>query len=734
MNKRPFFSIIVPCYNDGSYAPGQYIDRILSNMLKQGLDRDQLEVIISDNCSLLPYDGTIGRYKDSLNIKQVKTISKSCLGKVRQEGLKVAEGEWVCFIDHTDLLHDFSLSIVKTVIENTGERYLVYSDIDKVSFDDTNKAIEEITGNETIPWTYGKFYNLDNLWLPFKIQSFDNMKLYPDLALARSVEFAMFKLDRTPTYIKKSLYKWVYNPKFLRSRDISSVKIGRIKYDYNEVNFADYIEAEVGTIFESYAFGTLSRDDAIMFVIRTFVLLYRSICEFRKKHTRSYLKGPEAQVARMLNRAENILNINLPAIKILCANDETLCKLVAAVNDFANSVNQKNVVDWLSYIHDIDYSTVIDSEQSKLIKQGSGRPLDEADITAHRPFFSLVIACYNDGRYGDNNYLDRLLASVTRQNIPRGDLEVILSDDCSPVPFDSIVAKYSSLLDIKRVKTDYNFAPGNTRAKGVEIASGQWLCFADHDDIFYDGALSKVKKGLLEKEEKYYAFGLFYGIDGETGKVKTKYEKMMNWCHAKFYNLDNLWKPFNIHFIKDLKSHEDIAICTQVSCALQTVGSKGWTYFPFPVYAWTDNPQSVSHAKYTVDTETGPREFLEVFFDDYVHATGYIYLEQFNAGKIKMPYAIKSVLEIMCYCYFYTQGFQFRRPDDFYKQNLVSAGEFVRKCKDRFNMTNESMYNAIASNNAALYYNIRRLADPGSGKYIATQTLREWFDLVCNSH
>ena len=279
----------------------------------------------------------------------------------------------------------------------------------------------------------------------------------------------------------------------------------------------------------------------------------------------------------------------------------------------------------------------------------------------------------------------------------------------------------------------YNFAPGNTRAKGVTIATGEWLAFADHDDIYYDGALAKVKQGIIDKDEKYFAFGDFNGVN-EKGEVIRKFEQTLNWCHAKFYNFDNLWKPQDIHFIKDLKSHEDIAICTQVTCAIIAMGLPNYTYFHFPVYAWTDNPQSVSHAKYTVDTESGPREFLEVFFADYIQSTGYIYLEEFRSHRIKIVNVVKGVLEIMCYCYFYMQGFQFRRPDDYYKENLIHAGNFIRECKKTLNMTNDSIYAAVSSNNAYMYYQIRALADPGSGRYMPVQTFRQWLDLVCESY
>lgn len=343
-----------------------------------------------------------------------------------------------------------------------------------------------------------------------------------------------------------------------------------------------------------------------------------------------------------------------------------------------------------------------------------------------RPFFSLVIACYNDGRYKIGTYLDRLLASLLEQEIDKDDLEVILSDDCSPVPFDDIVGRYEGKLNMKRCKTDYNFAPGNTRAKGVEIATGEWLCFADHDDIFFPKALKAVKDAIIERNEKYFLFSDFVGVN-EKGEVIEVY-KTLNWCHGKWYNIDNLWKPYGIHFVKDLKSHEDIAICTQVSCAFTQIQQE-LSYLAVATYAWTDNPQSISHSKYFVNTGEGPRYFLEVFFRDYLESTGYVYLEQFKQNKIKFMFAIQRCVETIVYCYIYTQGFQFARKD-FLKENLVHSGVFLNEVKKLFNLSNEQVYDAICEDNAAIYRKIRPLADPGSGAYVPIQSLKEWIQLV----
>ena len=346
-----------------------------------------------------------------------------------------------------------------------------------------------------------------------------------------------------------------------------------------------------------------------------------------------------------------------------------------------------------------------------------------------RPFFSVVIACYNDGRYTSDNYLAKLLTSLCSQGVLKNDLEVILSDDCSPVSFDSIVESFKDKLNIVRVKTDYNFAPGNTRQKGVDAAKGHWLCFADHDDVYYANALRVVKTFIAERQEKLYVYSPFNGVNTE-GKILHTYEQTMGWCHGKFYNVDNFWKPQGIHFIHDLPSHEDIAICTQVACALDTLKQHTrYKYLNMVTYAWTNNPNSVSHSKYSLDDEGGERNFLEVFFKDYLKSTGYIYLDLFNQGKLTEAYARTRTLEVVCYAYFYTQGFQFERKD-FLKENLVIAGKYLNECKQTFHIRNNAkVYEYVSADHGAMYKRIRPHADRGV-HYVPQQGFKQWLDLI----
>lgn len=737
MNK-PFFSIIIPCYNDGRYAPGYYIDRLLTNILEQGLEKDDYEVIISDDHSPIPYQGTLDRYRDKMNIKFVETDYNFAPGNTRQKGVEYAEGEWICFADHDDMFYKQALAGVKQLILQRGENQIVYCDFNKVTEDDFTHVVEQFKHPKLGTWVHGKFYNRENFWLPMNLQFKKDLRTHEDLYLGKLVECALHKLKKNPMYIPSPVYMWIERKDSVsHGTYIGEADEKGVVHPFLEKNFNDYLMSQIDSVLDSYEDRMIPRDSAIALVLPALGGAFLSVCSFKAQNPEDYLKSIDLYSSRVLHRIEVDLDLPLPSIKVMV--NTTFQNEFRNINKIADRYMQKPFLEWLTYIDELDYQSLLDQEEAAKTREINKKIVDsrvrkaqieeaDIDIENHRPFYSIIIPCYNDGRYKEGVYLDRLLSSLARQDIPKYDLEVICSDDCSPVPFDNIIAKHETEMIIKYIKTDYNFAPGNTRAKGLTIATGEWLAFADHDDIYYDGALKAMKDSIIERGEKHFALGDFNGVSPE-GKVLRQYENTLNWCHGKFYNKDNLWDKYGIHFIKDLKSHEDIAICSQVSCLLST-DIESYTYLHKAVYAWTDNPQSVSHAKYTVETEEGPREFLEVFFEDYITSTGYIYLEQFKAHKIKMVNAIKWCLEIMLYCYFYMQGFMFRRPDDFYQKNYEFAGNYIKECKKAFNITNESIYNVIASNGATMYYQIRKLADPGSGHYIPTQTLKEWFKIV----
>jgi glycosyltransferase involved in cell wall biosynthesis len=353
------------------------------------------------------------------------------------------------------------------------------------------------------------------------------------------------------------------------------------------------------------------------------------------------------------------------------------------------------------------------SEIKELITDGI--PSREFD---HRPFFSIIIPCYNSRKT-----IGELLASIEAQGM-NDDIEIILSDDHSPESYQDVVDPFRERMRIIQTQTDYNFAPGNTREKGVQYATGEWLAFADHDDLYIVDTLSQIKEIVQETGEKYYIISNFLEVDPTTHAIIRKHVHTRNWNHAKFYNLDNFWKAFDIHFKKDLLTHEDIYISSVVNCACNKYNTEPLLVNMF-TYIWNARPTSLSRAEYK------NRNFLEVFFRDYIASTGDLYLERWERRDITEEYAVRSVINIILFCYFYTQGFKFQKPNDWLEINDYHARDFLMRCLDTFEYFNtDYIWNYCGANYAEFYRGVRDVAYIGSGGFIEDMDFRRWLDYM----
>ena len=348
----------------------------------------------------------------------------------------------------------------------------------------------------------------------------------------------------------------------------------------------------------------------------------------------------------------------------------------------------------------------------------SGKP---SIVLTHRPFFSIIVACYNPRKY-----LNELLISIVNQHM-EDDLEVILSDDHSPENYDDIVSIYDHTISIKRVQTDYNFAPGNTRERGTKVAIGEWLCFADQDDKFIPDTLSKVKKAIIENKEEIYVVSNFLQVDPKTEEVINAYYHPLGWNHAKFYNLDHCWKKYDVHFKKDLVSHEDVYISSRMNC-IMAMNHREPLYVDEYTYIWYTRPESLSHRKYMKDKKT--YVFLERYLPDYIRSTGDVYIGEYEAGRITKQYAIETASEILGYCYFYMQGFIFNDPNNFLRVNFDwCRGQLIR-VKKLYGITNVDIWNVMAEKGAQRYMQIEHTAHIGVGPYIPYFTFMEWLEIL----
>jgi GT2 family glycosyltransferase len=89
--------------------------------------------------------------------------------------------------------------------------------------------------------------------------------------------------------------------------------------------------------------------------------------------------------------------------------------------------------------------------------------------------FSIIIPTYNRP-----DRLHTCLESIAKLDYPHADFEVIIVDDGSKTPLDSIVDRFKTELDLKLLRQS-NAGPASARNAGAAIATGEFLVFTDDD-------------------------------------------------------------------------------------------------------------------------------------------------------------------------------------------------------------------------------------------------------------
>ena len=340
-----------------------------------------------------------------------------------------------------------------------------------------------------------------------------------------------------------------------------------------------------------------------------------------------------------------------------------------------------------------------------------------------RPFFSVIISCYNS-----KNTLEPLLQSLIKQYLPKEDLQVIISDDCSTESYQEILDRYQNVLNLTVVQTAYNCCPGNTRQRGSEAATGEWLCFSDHDDIFIENTFYTVKQQIEKSGIDTFVTTSFIHQkfdDKDTIKQYSAEEaRSLSWTHGKFYNLDNFWKKYRLRYKKDLKSHEDVYLSTSIDTIVNTYHIKTLN-INLPTYIWYWREDSLSNRKYTSDIQgDGDRRFIDLFLIDYLTATIGVYFERNEIMPLDTQYFKRGCCQVILYSYYYSEQAKYLNPIPM-KRNYREIQMYLQKMREQFNIGPEEIFN-VFKQDRAFYKKVFESSLIATGHFIPEITFKDW--------
>lgn len=137
---------------------------------------------------------------------------------------------------------------------------------------------------------------------------------------------------------------------------------------------------------------------------------------------------------------------------------------------------------------------------------------------------SIIVPVYNV-----EDYLERCIISLLKQDMNENEYEIILVDDGSTDSSGEICDRWASNHSCIRVIHTKNSGVANARNVGIEASKGQYLAYVDSDDYVKIGAFKKVLSFLDETEADVCYFGNFDVLPGGEQKQLAEIPKKLEY-------------------------------------------------------------------------------------------------------------------------------------------------------------------------------------------------------------
>ena len=151
---------------------------------------------------------------------------------------------------------------------------------------------------------------------------------------------------------------------------------------------------------------------------------------------------------------------------------------------------------------------------------------------------SLIVATYNSG-----DFLNEFLDSIKSQSLGFEDIEVIFVDDASTDDYtlDLLNNFNESYPNVSVIFLDENSGfPGTGRNRGLDLAGGEYVIFADHDDSYVENAFEVMYDKINENDMLISNFNQVF--DDKVVKFKSLYKDTPTVCVKNIDEDRNLLK------------------------------------------------------------------------------------------------------------------------------------------------------------------------------------------------
>lgn len=325
--------------------------------------------------------------------------------------------------------------------------------------------------------------------------------------------------------------------------------------------------------------------------------------------------------------------------------------------------------------------------------------------------FTVIIPTYNP-----KEYLPTLLESITH-NECADQIEVIISDDCSVIPFDDVIEEFKDRLYIRTISNEKHAGfPRNGRQHGAEEAKGKWMCFADQDDFFVDEAFDRINTFIKHNKVRNMIAADFIEEDVETGERKIR-DKEKGWTHGKFYE-KAFWDKYEICY-DNVQYCEDINLSLKISCLLVEKNLKKYDYNE-ALYVWRRRGDSLASKEYFIAS-----------MPDYAQSTLGVIIEYLEKHKdnqrLHEDYAVKFISTFL-HVYFYFQSAILWDQKIKMMETINVVQPLFTRFKELTGLQNDTLLYLLHTNMIEIYEHTR-VEDFSQIPFIEQISVREWVNL-----
>ena len=552
----------------------QYLDECLNSVCNQTLD--DLEIVCVYTQSKDKSLEILKKWEKKDN--RVKVIRKDDggLGGARNEGLNHINSDYVFFLDSDDFI---TLNAIEELYNKAVKEKCDMLIFPFYSYNESTKKIEKDSWGSTL--SFGKqFYNT----------SFNYIDLEPSEIIT----------DNSPV----TAWCKLYNASFLKKNNI--VFPENLRYEDNPFYYECLIKA------------------------KRIALLDKKLLYYRINRTNSL------QASRFNNK--NILDIVSILKQIELTFLESNVKKIILDNFYKYAMHE---FEWRYFKMTLHRDELLDLIKSnftltfynELLHRINYNKPKHFEIKEHfeikNPKLSIILPTYNVEKY-----IEDCILSIINQTLE--EIEIIFVDDLGNDESINIVKKYMQYdKRIKIVSNEKNIGAGPSRNQGIKVASGNYICFMDPDDMYaspiilekmYNIAVNKNVNAVcanikvVDDSLRYYSFEKAYmwynGFNVEKNGLYSynDYNVWPSWGSTRFLFKTSIIKENKIEY-PDYRNYEDPLFFVKVMCIIDKYYGINESMY---LYRQVDKQRNLSYVAIN-DTLKSLEEIFELYKENSLY-------------------------------------------------------------------------------------------------------------------